>query len=411
MSELINQNLDNTDNAENTEQIICNCCEQTTDDYTIVDDDIVCCDCLSDNYCTCECCECYHRTDDIITDGNTYLCNSCYNEHYSRCDSCSNIIHDDDRYSLDCNNDYYCTNCYQDHYCECSDCNPDLESETANITQHNHNILNYGSRYILDYHADIDWEFKSKKTDCDSYHIGLELEIECGENSSKSQAMQDTVKHLFGNCVIMEDGSLSNGFEIITTPHKYSSLRELKLKELTKILKSNNMKSHDSKTCGFHIHISKSNKMKKYLDDRYNADKFKVLNNFQYRVIDGSNVIQSLFNRLNYCDFITRLSKRTNEQIKRYCDFKYSNTDRYTALNISNYNTIEFRIWNGSLNYERLLANLQFSIAIVEFYESYSNYFLLNSDNSRLFLEFIKFLKQSNRYNHLVKYLKTNNLI
>jgi hypothetical protein len=57
-----------------------------------------------------------------------------------------------------------------------------------------------------------------------------------------------------------------------------------------------------------------------------------------------------------------------------YCKIKekkigsaHQSSDRYEAINLTSQNTIEFRIFKGSLKYESVIAALEFCHSLVEF--------------------------------------------
>jgi hypothetical protein len=84
---------------------------------------------------------------------------------------------------------------------------------------------------------------------------------------------------------------------------------------------------------------------------------------------------------------------------------KNSNNGRYTCVNITNYDTIEFRIFRGTLKYSSLIATLQLVDAICEVATSLSDYWL-----SRLgWPEFMERLSPETSP-ELIEYLKERRL-
>ncbi len=392
------------DDCYNDNYCCCGHCEEITlieDSRFIESSEISVCDsCLDNHYSECDDCGHYEHNDNITCDSSTTLCSSCYENNYITCEQCNTIVHTDYYRYAECTGESLCESCYDSHYCECSECNPDICD--SSIESHCDNLINDGADAILDYHPKIDWTFHKSKTDTpDNPFIGLELESEAGDDGNINQSCIDLAGLIPNKFIICHDGSLTDGIEVITTPHKYQALRGLKLKAICNTLKSNGMTSHDAKTCGFHIHVERKQWTNKYLNNKLAI---------KSEISQVDRLIQSTFNKLNYNGFIKKFSKRENSQIDQYCklDIGYS---RYLAVNLSNDKTIEFRIWNGSLNYERLRANLIFTLAFMDYMQETSKYFLAFSSAADIFKNLIEWIKSKNRYNHLVKYLIKNNLI
>jgi hypothetical protein len=157
---------------------------------------------------------------------------------------------------------------------------------------------------------------------------------------------------------LKSDGSLRNGFEIVSHPLSYKYLMSIKplLKKMFAWLISNGATSHSNSTCGLHFHISrKAFKTDKqldnfiYLNEKY-ADK---LNKFSRRKGDFH---WSAF-RLNKDDKKLATEKKTKNLIIE--KIKKGNASRYTAINLTNKNTIEIRYNKGTLRLETFIASAQ----------------------------------------------------
>ena len=113
-------------------------------------------------------------------------------------------------------------------------------------------------------------------------------------------------------------------------------------------------RSHQTQTCGLHIHVSRSAFGKDY--------------NAQEDVI--SRIIH--FVEMHWNELL-KFSRRTEENINRwasrygisttakdtYKNAKEKHYGRYVAVNLENYTTIEFRLFRGTLRYKTFLAALQ----------------------------------------------------
>jgi hypothetical protein len=205
-------------------------------------------------------------------------------------------------------------------------------------------------------------------------YMGVELEVEVVNdeyNREEKAAHLNTVingDEIGKNVFFERDGSLSNGFEIITHPMGMDDHK--KMWEWLKDRKAvRGMRSHQTTTCGLHVHVSKSTLSKLQI-----AKIVTFVNNR-----DNQPLIKAVARRYEtgYCKI----------KSKKIGQSHYSE-DRYEAVNITPLNTIEFRIFRGSLKYESVVAAIQFSNAVVEFCDpSRTSVRDLTADN---FLNFIR---------------------
>ncbi len=120
--------------------------------------------------------------------------------------------------------------------------------------------------------------------------------------------------------------------------------------------------SHDNESCGLHIHVSRS-----FFGADENTQKYNL-----------AKLVW--FYQQNFSD-LSRASRRTEQQINAYCkssEYKHPQDitdqlrknhnqiwDRYHAVNLSNYNTVEFRLGRGTLNYDSFSAWIDLTVTIV----------------------------------------------
>lgn len=196
--------------------------------------------------------------------------------------------------------------------------------------------------------------------------LGLELEMECNEDFDKDERAGYLLDHIgrykgsrYGLCE--EDGSLDEGFELVTS---YTGLDVHK--EHLQFFKHRfeGMASHNTSTCGLHIHICKSSmttlhgaKMVFFINDTNN-----------YRLIKALARRDNSFAKIKDKKADTTWLKDAvrHQKLKHY-QLKGLNQDRYEALNFNNEKTIEFRLFKGSLKYETIMACLEFTYATWHF--------------------------------------------
>jgi hypothetical protein len=182
---------------------------------------------------------------------------------------------------------------------------------------------------------------------------------------------------------LKNDGSLNNGFEIVTHPmsHDFFKNEASDFWSVLEDLRSKNgvrVKSWDTRTCGLHIHISRTGfsggaHMHRFLNLVYsNPDLYSTLagrTSDQWAKFTDINVREYARNsegdRIpdNFNGGYQIVSKRTFAH-KLQPD---RNSDRYSAVNTNNRETLEMRIFRGSVNSETVKAHLDLAHASVEY--------------------------------------------
>jgi hypothetical protein len=194
--------------------------------------------------------------------------------------------------------------------------------------------------------------------------LGLELEMEIKDSYCRDDRAGDLLKnvgeyknHTYALCE--NDGSLDHGFEMVTA---YTGL-DVHSEQL-KFFAEGGLKgaiSHDSDNCGLHVHICKADmttlhgaKMILFINDQANYKLIKAIA------------------RRDDSDYAKIKNKKDDtywlKDAVRGCDSKRSqlrslNADRYEALNFKNTNTVEFRLFKGSLVYSTIMSCLEFTYA------------------------------------------------
>lgn len=180
--------------------------------------------------------------------------------------------------------------------------------------------------------------------------VELEVEVKDGDIDDHVTALNDKLNDgEVGKRVYFEaDGSLTHGFEIITNPMGLDSHRELwsALQDLDLI---SGMRSHNTSTCGLHVHVSRNNM------HTMQINKMNVFLNHP----DNQALVKAIARRydVNYA----RIAQKRLSTAHKY------DVERRDALNITNDRTVEFRIFKGTLKYDTLIAAIEFANAVVNF--------------------------------------------
>jgi hypothetical protein len=235
--------------------------------------------------------------------------------------------------------------------------------------------------------------------------IGLELEIEVSERherESKAEHMLNVIGtyrnektgSYYRYCQAERDGSLDYGFEIVTG---FTGL-DIHRKQLEYFKNPlSGLKSHNTSTCGLHVHICKSTmslyhgaKLILFINDEKNSELIKTI---ARRSESGYAKIKNKKDNIVWL----KQARETRNPLNNL------NNDRYEALNFQNPNTIEFRLFKGTLKYETIQACLEFSFLSWHFTKDAS----IKDLTSAKFLEFIN--KPENRSDsiYLREYLQS----
>jgi hypothetical protein len=220
--------------------------------------------------------------------------------------------------------------------------------------------------------------------------MGIELEIENEKNSISNGAMSEILddSHLY----FKTDGSLSDGFEIVTHPLTFEWIKENKsnFSQMLESIKNNGFRSYDSTTCGMHIHLSKKNFGAWHL---YRFLKF-FQENKEFIIAISQRKIDNLKRWAN-------LEDETNDSLIYKAKRKDGNNSRYVAINLCNSQTIELRIFRGTLNENSFFKNIEFAHSVYLFSRDFND---MNLSNYK------KFIYDNSEYSHLSKFIKLKNL-
>lgn len=231
--------------------------------------------------------------------------------------------------------------------------------------------------FVLSYNYNP--KFRYYKTDRDKHELlyfGIELEVEsCGH--SKKEAIKSLPEFVYPK----SDSSIRDGFEIVSHPMTYNWLQD-NCDEWNKILdlRKKGWRSYNTETCGMHIHLSK---------EAFNTyHLFKFMKMF-YNNIDF--VIRfSQRNTNNLQHWATTTDKERNIIYKAKYKNMYGGENRHTAVNLGRENTVEVRIFRGTLCPPSFWKNIEFTKALYDFSRDYS----VKDMNEIKFRSFIRFKRK-----------------
>lgn len=290
-----------------------------------LDDTYLCETCLHTETVRCQRCGERIWTDDNAGDGNTPLCQGCYERHYVTCEDCGRVIHQEDAYYVD--EDCYEARCYSCH-CRHTD-----------------------QRVIHDYYYKPDPIFHGDG----SRYFGVELEIDGAGESNQNASKNLELANFGSECVYCKhDASLNDGFEIVIHPMTLDyHLKEMPWAEVLAEAKEMGYRSHQAGTCGLHVHINRT------AFGETDAEQEEVIARILY-----------FFEK--HWEELLKFSRRTQRQLTQWAN-RYGlrehpheilnhakgNGERYTCVNLTNYHTVEFRVFRGSLKLNTVIATLQ----------------------------------------------------
>lgn len=400
---------------ENMETVRCEECgkEIALEDAELITidgkEEYVCKSCLEELY-TCEDCGCYVRDDNTyLTHDGRIICPDCYSNNYGTCDECEEIFSNDEmRYD-----DYGCSiceDCFERYdYIQCEDC-----GRITQVWSYNENDDCYYCNDCYPEHCDNentffheygykpDPDFKSTKDDPMDYngYIGIEMETDGGYRSRIDEDwFLDNFKEDF---YCKSDCSLRDGIEIVSHPRTLNSWMEYYNdgsfdKMASHFLKAG-YRAHDTTTCGLHLHLSRN-----YFGDSTKEQDLAIMKTVILIERFWDNLITKIGRRkeTGYCYRISTDSSK--EEAKNENQLAYKIKDeiggtRYNAVNICNYSTVEFRFPKGTLRTKTVIATIQFIQYLVDFAKASTTEFIFDVTEE----QFIKGIE----YKELSEYLK-----
>jgi len=313
-------------NERKNQELVCNECGRNLGGASIFEfeGNTYCEECFCDLTVVCQCCSDRIWRDSAEGDSITVLCSHCYEYSYTHCESCDRLIHNEDALYEDDSEYPYCRECYER-----------IRNNAIKSYNYKPDPIFYGNGKNF---------------------YGIELEIDGGgEDSGNAQKLLDYVNQDNDYIYAKHDGSLSNGFELVSHPMTIGyHLNEVDYSGLFEKAITMGYRSHQTSTCGLHIHVNRSAFGKTYEEqEEVIARIVFFVENHWNELLKFSRRTQQAINR-----WASRYGISENAQ-NTYKKAKERHLGRYVAVNLENYNTVEFRLFRGTLRYQTFVATLQ----------------------------------------------------
>lgn len=318
----------------------------------------VCAPCLMEMPACYECGQFIADRDDIVDHHGHNMCRDCASR-IRRCDNCDAELMD---YNLSAHNDLrLCPSCYQSAIIE----------DTA--------IKPWDWRPTFVKHG--------KGT-----AFGLEIEMEIPEDYYRDEVAETTIRQFptffkVDKNYFQHDGSLEHGLELVTMPASFDYIKNSGMKNVIDYMRREyDAVSHNTTTCGLHVHIDRSG----------------ITPDHAARIAYLVHRLQSVFGIL---------SRRERSTYARYKtpEFSTYNDDKYEAVNFYHQESIEFRMFKGTLKWNTILATIDIVRLTVDFAKDKDYKYYADRDTSDVRKDFLAFL-EANGGEELQTYLAERGL-
>ncbi len=310
-----------------------------------------------------------------------------WRDRYENCTECGewhfsanmSYAYDDDAICESCRDEYYFYDDDRDTYRHrYDDSEEEIEEE---VLAYNADPLDYLSFQALPAERKV----ASEKNPL--MYLGIELEVERNKARGDRHINREVAELLDGTAIVKHDGSLDDGFEIVSAPmtlaYHYAGANGKSPWDAFFDGPAKHLRSWITDTCGIHVHISRNVLTPMHLG------KMIVFVNAEH----NREFIQRIAGRHmnNWCE--PQGSAKVQDVLKG------STQGKYTALNLERSSTVELRIFRGNTKKAGFFRCLDFAAAMTEFTRNASITALKASD-------FISWMdKQRHSYPHLATWL------
>ena len=337
-------------------------------------------------YCK-HCCVTCHWCGHLVPDSEAikyrgfFYCPDCC----TNCSWCGELVPNDYIYYTTDTEEPFCPDCWDDHTYVCERCGDHYEDrdniyyceeDDAYYCEYCLNIVESNRGPINSYHTMKDHEaptFYGDEPRNNTLHMGFELEVDIKSGlpvSADRNEMASHIQTIFTDDFFRfeDDVSLSNrGWENISQPAtlKYLLEHRNEFHDMFFYLISHGMRSHDSERCGLHIHLDREffgneedaaiAKML-YIFEKFQSNMMRFSRRTWHQIIEWS--------KFRTFGLGTRGKTWITDAIKESKSLRHSS--RYYAVNLTNSDTIEIRLWRGTLSLDTFFATLKFTERLAE---------------------------------------------
>ena len=364
---------------------ICDQCGEVIEDESEivwVKGKAICKECLEKDFEECAICGEFELKDELVEIEGLMLCKACRenNEVVYTCAGCGKMHLCLNGYEYLASGQRICYDCTRSgEFEQCSDCGRWFNAEDISVSRRDGQrrcadcerafkakaIKEYGYKpnpiFKMHNHPDFETDLRIK-----DLLFGVELEIDKGENREDCAGeLLEATPDIY----CKRDGSLMNGIEIVTHPCTLEyHMEDLGWDKLAEIALKYNFRSQEARTCGLHVHVGRRQMGKTAKERKETAAKIVLLAD-------------------RHWESLVVFSRRKPEQLERWAArpaVEYSEVEddektlidaaldtkrdgRYQAINLENSNTVEFRLFNGTLKVSTIIATLQLVSRIVKY--------------------------------------------
>lgn len=368
-----------TDDSEEEEEELreCDWCgDQVTrrpgEAYVVASGEEICGACYDLDSITCNDCRLRHHIDNVHMDAfDRVICDSCYDRFWTRCQECERLILEGD--TVD-------------------GCCPGCNEERRRVLRR----YDYRPRpRFLD----------TPVSRTDKLYLGVELEV-LGNEEVLSSNVETWGERGAGILYLKHDGSLDCGGEIVSHPATLDYHKsEFPWEEILRRLRRDGFKSHIGGQCGLHVHVSKN------LLSLSDQAKLPIF------VYSHTNAFAEIARRSS-CGFARNKAVKNSEGnldpgviwAKKGQTRPLGLWEKYEAVNLTPAQTIEFRLWRGTLKYESFMACVEASHALPRFVQTASTPFLMKPKGWQAFVSFVQSERRT-KYPYLFSLMQEKGLV
>lgn len=313
----------------------------------------VCQRCADRHFARCEDCGKWYPKRLVKTVSGHKYCGECISRHAFQCPHCgryylANEVLHHTVYVGTYSTEEWCQSCFDNDADTCSNCHrafPRRDLDENHLCRNCRSYENTGN-YINSYgYHPTPFFFGSNQEGDNGLFYGVELETDIGNAFNFARSLR-TVREVY----CKHDGSLSeNGCEVVTHPATLKYHMESDLWDrVNAIATENGMRSHETTTCGLHIHISR----KPFRDANISHYEEKIA--LAFEKFWNEWIVFSRRKGTSINRWAARYNASTIEEL--------SNTmhdgSRYHSVNIRNAGTVEIRIFRGSLKVDTIKSTI-----------------------------------------------------